>query len=266
MKGKGRESAQSALGGRKEEGARVVPAWLAEPGGTLVALSWNLTSNHPRPSRSPCRWNPVWNPRLVEPYINSQNLVEPCLKPPRTTPQPLQNLVERWWNFRGTLPQTTPDYRRTPVWNPRLVEPYIKPPPHRTWWNPGGCPPWWNLKPPRGPRTTWWNPGRTLVEPWWNRTLPQTTRDHPAALAGSLNHPGPPRSPRRTWWNPGGTLVEPYLKPPRTTPQPLQNLVELWSNPRGTLPQGCPGPPRTLSGLRPQSFQLLGKNNECFLV
>ena len=55
-----------------------------------------------------------------------------------------------------------------------------------------------------------------------------------------------------------------------TTPQPSENLVEpLWSpdgtlvepwwNPRGTLPQGRPGPPRSLSGLRPQSFQLLGK-------
>ena len=28
---------------------------------------------------------------------------------------------------------------------------------------------------------------------------------------------------------------------------------------RGTLPQGRPGPPRSLSGLRPQSFQLLGE-------
>ena len=39
-----------------------------------------------------------------------------------------------------------------------------------------------------------------------------------------------PRSPRRTSWNP-----------------------------RGTLPQGRPGSPRSLSGLRPQNFQLLGK-------
>ena len=49
------------------------------------------------------------------------------------------------------------------------------------------------------------------------------------------------------WWNPGGTLVEP------------------WWNPGGTLvePQGRPGPPQSLSGLRPQSFQLLGikRNN-----
>ena len=42
-------------------------------------------------------------------------------------------------------------------------------------------------------------------------------------------------------WNPGGTLVEP------------------WWNLGGTLPQGRPEPPRSLSGLRPQSFQLLGK-------
>ena len=36
--------------------------------------------------------------------------------------------------------------------------------------------------------------------------------------------------------------------------------MERWWNPRGTLPQGRPGPPRSLSGLRPHSFQLLGKN------
>ena len=38
--------------------------------------------------------------------------------------------------------------------------------------------------------------------------------------------------------------------------------MEPWWNPRGTLPQGRPGPPRSLSGLRPQSFQLLGKNEK----
>ena len=46
------------------------------------------------------------------------------------------------------------------------------------------------------------------------------------------------------WWNPGGTFVEPYLKPP-TTPQPSQNLVELWWNPGGTLWSLTSGPPRT---------------------
>ena len=54
----------------------------------------------------------------------------------------------------------------------------------------------------------------------------------------------PRRSPCRTSWNSRGTVVEP-----------------LW-NPRGTLPQGLPRPPRSLSGLRPQSFQLLGKKQE----
>ena len=75
----------------------------------------------------------------------------------------------------------------------------------------------------------------------------RTTPHHPAALAeprGTLVEP---------WWNPGGTLVEPWWNPGGT-------LVEPWWNPRGTLAQGRPGPPRSLSGLRPQSFQLLGKN------
>ena len=106
------------------------------------------------------------------------------------------------------------------------------------------CKPLWN------PCGTLWNPVepcRTLpqghpgpVKPWWNPrgTLPQTTPDHPAALA----EPG--GTLLELWWNPGGTLVEP------------------WWNPRGTLPQGRPGPPRSLSGLRPQSFQLLGKKEE----
>ena len=46
----------------------------------------------------------------------------------------------------------------------------------------------------------------------------------------------------------------------RTTPLPAQNLVEPSRNPGGTLPHPRPGPPRSLSGLRPQSFQLLGKH------
>ena len=53
-----------------------------------------------------------------------------------------------------------------------------------------------------------------------------------------------PPQPSEPWWNPGGTLVEPS-----------------W-NPRGNLPQGRPGPPRSLSGLTPQSFQLLGKKRQ----
>ena len=65
------------------------------------------------------------------------------------------------------------------------------------------------------------------------------------ALFSAGTTPQPSQSPRRTLvkpsWNPGGTLVEPR-----------------W-NPGGTLPQGRPGPPWSLSGLRPQSVQLLGK-------
>ena len=52
----------------------------------------------------------------------------------------------------------------------------------------------------------------------------------------------------------------------RTTLQPSQNLVEPSWNPGGTLvePHLRAGPPRSLSGLRPQSFQLgsTPKNNE----
>ena len=63
----------------------------------------------------------------------------------------------------------------------------------------------------------------------------------------------PPRSPRRTLWNP----VEPSWNPRGTLVEPWWNsggtLVEL----RGTIPQGRPG-----SGLRPQSFQLLGKRKK----
>ena len=117
-------------------------------------------------------------------------------------------------------------------------------------------------------------------------------------FSGSWWNPGEP-------WCPGGTLVEPHLKLVRTTPLPLQNLVEPTTlttrnsgETKALLPQpqtdGCehpetrwksartfaepwckpgvepyfkpggtlvkrPGPPRSLSGLRPQSFQLLGK-------
>ena len=78
-----------------------------------------------------------------------------------------------WWN---------------PLWNPRLVEPYIL----------VLVEPWWN----------WWNPGtlpQTILDhplPLQNvvgGTLPQTTLDHPAALA-----------------EPGGTLVEPCETLPRS--------------------------------------------------
>ena len=87
------------------------------------------------------------------------------------------------------------------------------------------------------------------MEPSWN--LPQTSPDHLEEIGGTLVK----------------TLVEPYLKPPRppqTTPQPLQNLVEPWWKPcrwwksGGTLVEPwwnltSGSPPRSLSGLRPQS-------------
>ena len=194
---------------------------LAEPGGTLVELSWNLTSNHPRPSRSPCRtwWNPVWNPRLVEPYI----------KPPQTTSQ---NLVKPHGSTKVLQGQ-----RGGPGWfEARFHQASTRVPPgfhqrtlvqrNLTLNHPAalaGCGGTlcgtlvlWNL-------TSWWNPGGTggtlepCLKPYW------TTR-----------------CPRRTWWNPGGTVVEPCLEPPCTTPQPLQNLVEPWWNPGGTLMKHCP--------------------------
>ena len=66
----------------------------------------------------------------------------------------------------------------------------------------------------------------------------------------------------------GGTLKPDYLSPTAcsalfcSTPQLSQNLVEPSWHPRGTcgtLLQDRPGPLRSLSGLTPQSFQLLGK-------
>ena len=75
----------------------------------------------------------------------------------------------------------------------------------------------------------------------------------------SRNRVEPSKRPDRTlvetWTEPSWNLTP---NPPRTTPQPSQNLV---FHPRATLPQGRPGPPRSQSGLRPQSFQLLGKNH-----
>ena len=237
----------------------------------------------PRPPRSPCR---TWcnnGGTLVGPFVEPSQttpdhpealaepggtLVEPwsvllwnLLKPPRTTPKPSQNLVEHWWNPGGE-----------PLWN--LTSNHPGPPrsPRRIWWNPGGEP-LWNLTsnhpgPPRSPR-------RALVEHWWNPrgTSPQTTPDHPATLAepgGTLVEPSSrgtlpqtTRSPRRTWWKSGGTLPQTTPDHPAALAEPGGTLVEPSWNPRGTLPQGRPGPPRTLSGLRPQSFQLLGKKG-CF--
>ena len=162
-------------------------------------------------------WNPcraLWNLRKLRAHSprrilwKSETLIQPYLKPPRTTPQPRGTLLEPCWN--GTLPCKT-------WWisGGILMEHYLKP--ARTaggtlvkpWWNPRGTFP--------GPRRTLEEIGGTLVEPnlvepSWNLTS---------------NHPGPPCSP-------GGTRVEPYLKPTQTTPQP-GTLVEPWRNPRETF-------------------------------
>ena len=145
--------------------------------------------------------------------------MEPDLKPPRSPTA----LAEAWWNPRGTLPQTIPDHAHAepggtlvePLWNltqplqNRGTLPQTTPDHPEALAEPGGtlveCS--WNLasnhpRPPRSPRRTWWNPGETLVKPSWNITP---------------NHPGPSAALAE----PGGSLVEPYLKPPRTTPQPL---------------------------------------------
>ena len=143
-----------------------------------------------KPQGRPGPRRTLWNPdTLLEPS-NHHHPAALDGTLPWTTPQPLQN-VEPWWNPGGT------------------------------WWNFGGT--WWNLG------GTLVDPGGTLVEPWWNcrGTLPQTTPDHPAALAD--------------WWNPGKTLVEPWWNPGGI-------LVEPWWNPRGTLPQGRPGPPGAYLG------------------
>ena len=93
------------------------------------------------------------------------------------------------------------------------------------------------LAPPRSPRRTWWNPGKTLVKPWWN---PGGTLVEPRWNPG-----GTQVEPR---WNPGGTLVEPCWNPGGALVEPSWNLAS--------------GPPRSLSGLRPQSFPLLGEKND----
>ena len=150
-----------------------------------------------------------------------------------------RNLAEHFLNPRGTL------WSVEPLWNP--CGPQSRPGPSHSLAEPRGTlKPSWNLTsnhpgPPRSPRRTSWNPARTLVvEPSWNLTLQNlvepwcggtsswnltSTTDHPAVLA----------EPGVTLVEPGGTLVEPYLKPPQTTPQPSQNLVEPWWNPGGTL-------------------------------
>ena len=209
------------------------PTALAESCGNLKP-SYNLTSNHPGPPRSPRRIS--WDPART---VLEWNLT-------------FQNLVELWWDSHGTLPQTSPDRWWNP--GPTLVEPSwnlprTTPHPRRNWWNPGGTlvrstTGWWNpggnlvepswnlsprlitLQPSQNLVKPWqnsgepsWNlpqtrpppPSKKLLEPWWNPrgTLPQTTPDHPAALVEPLwnltsNHPDHPAA-----WNPDGTLAEP---------------------------------------------------------
>ena len=78
------------------------------------------------------------------------------------------------------------------------------------------------------------------------------------AAAGHAEGSYQPQEPqRRIGWR---------LDSAKTRPAALakshETLVEPWWNPRGTLPQGRPRPPRSLSGLRPQSVQLLGKKKK----
>ena len=85
-----------------------------------------------------------------------------------------------------------------------------------------------------------------------------TSRNQIAMLSGNLIY----RKPKKKQAQVLSPTACGALFSARTTPQPLWNpggtLVEPWWNPRGTLPQGRPGPPRSLSGVRPQSVQLLG--------
>ena len=73
------------------------------PGGTLVEPSWNLTSNHPGPPRSPRR-EPSWNLTSNHPG------------PPRSLRRTRWNsggtLVEPSWNLISRPPRTTPE----PIW------------------------------------------------------------------------------------------------------------------------------------------------------
>ena len=122
-------------------------------------------------------------------------------------------LVEPSWNHHKP-PRTTPQQNLVKRWwNPRktepgetlpgtLVEPYLK----LFWSTPALA-----------------EPGGNLVETWWYLKI---TPDHPAALAEPGGEP---------WCNPRKTL-------PQSTPEPLQNLVEIWWNPSWNLTSG---PPRT---------------------
>ena len=166
-------------------------------GGTLVKPWWNPRGTFPGPRRTleeiggtlvPSSGARRAGGSLVETWWKpGGTLVEPYLKPPRTTLQPSQNLVKPWQNSGGNLvePSVEPKWNLTsnhpgPPCSPggTLVEPYLKPPrPPRL------------VEPWRNPRETYPQPSKKLVEPWWNPrgTLPQTTQTTP----------------------PGGTLAEP---------------------------------------------------------
>ena len=165
-------------------------------GGTLVKPWWNprgwnprgtfLKPDHPSPRRN------CWN--------SGGTLVEPYLKPPRTTLQP-------WWNPRGTLPQTTPEHPALAELGGTLVEP---------WWNPGGT-----LVEP------WSSPGGTLVEPlvepWWNLSSgsPRTTPEPIWAETPKLSAVGEKKPTSPTF---GGVGF-----PPPPFESLAQNLVFKWS-------------------------------------
>ena len=162
-----------------------------------------------KPQGRPGPRRTLWNP---------ENLPEPYRKPPPPR--------SRRWNLTLDHPAALAECGGTL----KQIEPWWKC--GGPWWNPGGTlvELSWNLTsnhpgPPRSPRRTLRNPGDgTLVEPWWNSrgTLPQTTPDHPAALADWWNPGGTLVEP---WWNPGGTLVQPSWNltsgPPRTSPEPI---------------------------------------------
>ena len=88
---------------------------------------------------------------------------------------------------------------------------------------------------------TWWKPGGNLVETWWNPrgTLPQTTSDHPAALAEHCE------TLAEFWWKSGGTLVKPSSN--QTTPA-LEEIAGTLVEPSWNLTSNHPGPPCSPGG------------------
>ena len=174
----------------------------------LLKLSWNLTSNHPGPSRT--SWDPG---TFMEPYLAEP--VEPWSNPGGT-------LVEPSWNPRGTLPQP----RTTPQPSQNLVESLVE-----TWWNRGGTlvEPWWKFRgtlqttpePPRSPRR-WWNPGGTLVEPYLR--APRTTPEPIWAETPKLSAVG------------GKKRIEPFLGTLGSRPHEPSTSIQLMDAANSALP------------------------------